>query len=44
MAKTEKGQKFNRIAGYSRKSATGKKVKVGEHVRSNPSTSKGDLK
>lgn len=37
MAQTGKGQKFNRIAGYTR--ADGTKVKG--HVRSNPTTSAG---
>ncbi len=40
MAETDKGQKFNRIPGYTR-TVKGKEVQVKPHVRSNPSTSHG---
>ncbi len=40
MAKTDKGQKYNRIPGYTK--ADGTKVKG--HARSNPYTSDGEKK
>jgi hypothetical protein len=40
VARTEKGQKYNRIPAYTK--ADGTKVKA--HVRSNPSTSDGPAK
>jgi hypothetical protein len=43
MAETKKGQKFNRIPGYTRKAGT-KKVAVRTHDRSNPYTSRGKAK
>jgi hypothetical protein len=43
MAKTAKGQKYNRVPGYTRE-VDGKKQKVKPHSRSNPRTSKGKKK
>ena len=37
MAETKKGQKFNRIPGYTKEDGT----RVKAHVRSNPRTSSG---
>ena len=41
MAKDSAGRKFNRIPSYTRV-VKGKKVKVGEHVRSNRKDAKGE--
>lgn len=41
MAQTKEGQKFNRIPEHTRKGPDGKPHPVREHVRSNPTTSKG---
>jgi hypothetical protein len=40
MAQTKDGRKYNRIQEYTRQGPNGP-VKVSEHVRSNPITSKG---
>lgn len=40
MAKTDKGQKYNRIPAYTKKDGT----KVDAHARSNPRTSDGEKK
>ena len=40
MAQTAKGQKYNRIPSYVRQGPSGPIV-VPEHLRSNPTTSKG---
>lgn len=40
MAKTDKGQKYNRIPWYTKEDWT----KVKPHVRSNPKTSDGEKK
>ena len=40
MAQTKDGRKFNRIQEYTRQGPNGP-IKVSEHVRSNPTTSKG---
>ena len=44
MAQTADGKKFNRIPGYTRQTPKGETVTVKEHLRSNPSTSKGVAK
>jgi hypothetical protein len=43
MAQTKKGQKFNRVASYTR-IVNGKKQVVRAHDKSNPKTSKGKKK
>jgi len=40
MAQTKDGRKYNRIQEYTRQGPNGP-IKVSEHVRSNPITSKG---
>lgn len=44
MAQTKDGKKFNRVPEYTRHTPKGETVTVKEHVRSNPSTSKGAAK
>lgn len=41
MAQTADGKKFNRVPQYTRTGRHGEPITVKEHVRSNPSTSKG---
>lgn len=41
MAQTKDGKKFNRVPEYTRKNAKGETITVKEHLRSNPTTSKG---
>jgi hypothetical protein len=44
MAQTAGGKKFNRVPEYTRVGRNGQTITVKEHVRSNPSTSKGKAK
>jgi uncharacterized protein YccT (UPF0319 family) len=44
MAKTADGKKFNRVPEYTRVGRDGKTITVKEHIRSNPTTSKGQAK
>ena len=44
MAKTADGKKFNRVPEYTRVGRNGQTITVKEHIRSNPTTSKGQAK
>jgi hypothetical protein len=44
MAQTADGKKFNRVPEYTRVGRRGQVITVKEHVRSNPTTSKGKAK
>ncbi|MDA0799891.1 MAG: hypothetical protein O2826_08385 [Chloroflexi bacterium] len=44
MAKTADGKKFNRVPEYTRVGRNGQTITVKEHIRSNPTTSKGEKK